>query len=61
MQCTWVRVNLNCNDSHAILELANDMKMHIFTAKHKANTWNVCLNLELTPLESMTTHEILEY
>ena len=30
MQCTWVRVNLNCTDSHAILELANDMKMHIF-------------------------------
>ena len=38
MQCTWVRVNLNCTDSHAILELANDMKMHIFTTQHKANT-----------------------
>ena len=38
MQCTWVRVNLNCTDSHAILELANDMKMHIFTTQNKANT-----------------------
>ena len=36
--------------------------MRIFTTQHKANTsMNICLNLELTPLKSMTTHEILEY
>ena len=40
VQCTWVRVNLNCTDSHAILELASEMKthVHIFTSQHKANT-----------------------
>ena len=38
MEWTWVRVNLNCTDSHAILEKANDIKMHISTTQHKANT-----------------------
>ena len=61
MQCTWVRVNLNCTDSHAILELANDMKMHIFTTQHKANTSMKCMSqFRVTSLKSMMTHEILE-
>ena len=44
MQCTWVRVNLNCTDSHAILELGSEMKTHIITTQHKANTSMKCLS-----------------
>jgi hypothetical protein len=31
-------VNLKCIDAYAVLEWANDTKLHIFATKHKANT-----------------------
>jgi hypothetical protein len=51
-------VNLKCIDAYAVLEWANDTKLHVFSTKHKANTyseqwanslWWLCLDLELTP------------
>ena len=39
--CTfWRGVNLKCIDAYAVLEWANDMKLHVFTTKHKANTYS---------------------
>ena len=33
-----------CIDAYAALEWANDMKLHVFCAKHKANTYHKRLN-----------------
>ena len=39
--CTfWWGVNLKCIDAYAVLEWANDMKLHVFATKHKANTYS---------------------
>ena len=32
-------VNLNSIDVYAIMDRANDMKLHVFDTKHKANTY----------------------
>ena len=40
MQWLWVGVNHDCIDAYAILEWANDMKLHVFATKHKANTYH---------------------
>ena len=40
MQWMWVGVNLGCIDVYAVLEWANDMKLHVFVTKHKANTYH---------------------
>ncbi len=32
-------VNLNCIDVFAVLERANDKKLHVFATKHEANTY----------------------
>ena len=32
-------VNYGCTDAYAVLDGANDMKLHVFTTKHKANTY----------------------
>ena len=40
MQWIWVGVSLGCIDAYAVLEWANDMKLHIFATKHKANTYH---------------------
>ena len=40
MQGIWVRVNLGCIDAYAVLEWANDMKLHVFATKHEANTFH---------------------
>ena len=39
MQWIWVGVNLSI-DAHAVLEQANDIKLHVFATKHKANTYH---------------------
>ena len=39
MQWIWVGVNLNCIDVYAVLEKANDGKLHVFATKHEANTY----------------------
>ncbi len=51
-------VNVNCIDVYAVLERANDRKLHIFATKHEANTYSEHLihahdglDLELTPTE----------
>jgi hypothetical protein len=33
-------VNLKCIDAYAVLEWANDTKLHVFATKHKANTYS---------------------
>ena len=33
-------VNLGYIDVYAVLEWANDMKLHVFAAKHKTNTYH---------------------
>ena len=33
-------VNLNCIDVYAVLERANDRKLHVFVTKHEANTYS---------------------
>ncbi len=33
-------VNLKCIDVYAVLERANDRKLHVFATKHKANTYS---------------------
>ena len=33
-------VNLGCTDIYAVLEWVNDMKLHVFATKHKANTYH---------------------
>jgi hypothetical protein len=33
-------VNLECIDAYAVLEWANDTKLHVFATKHKANTYS---------------------
>ena len=43
MQLVWVGVNLDCIDAYAVLKLyawANDIKLHVFATKHKANTYH---------------------
>ncbi len=35
-----VGVNLNCIDVYAVLERANDRKLHVFATKHEANTYS---------------------
>ena len=47
--CSWVSlrhfavnlggVNLNSIDVYAVMDSANDMKLHVFDTKHKANTY----------------------
>ena len=32
-------VNVNCTDAYAVVEWENNMKLHIFATKHKANTY----------------------
>ena len=32
-------VNLNCIDVYAVLERANDKKLHVFATKHEANIY----------------------
>ena len=39
MHWIWVGVNLGCIDACAVLEWTNSTKLHIFTAKYKANTY----------------------
>ena len=59
MQWMWVGVNLGCIDVYAVLEWANDMKLHVFVTKHKVNTYHehfyliswLFVHLELTPTE----------
>jgi hypothetical protein len=38
MQWIWQGLNQKCIDASAVLEWANDTKLHIFATKHKANT-----------------------
>ena len=33
-------VNFNCIDVYAVLERANDRKLHVFATKHEANTYS---------------------
>ncbi len=33
-------VNLNCIDVYAVMERANDRKLHLFATKHEANTYS---------------------
>ncbi len=33
-------VNVNCIDVYAVLERANDTKLHVFATKHQANTYS---------------------
>ena len=33
-------VNLNCIDIYAVLQKANDRKLHAFGTKHEANTYS---------------------
>ena len=33
-------VSLGCIDTYAVLELANDVKLHVFATEHKANTYH---------------------
>ena len=40
IQWIWLGVNLGCIDFYAVLEWANDMKLHLFATKHKANTYH---------------------
>ena len=40
MQWIWVGVILSCTDVYAVAEWANDMKLHVFATKHKANTYH---------------------
>ena len=40
MQWIWVGVNLGYIDAYAVLEWANDMKLHVFPTTHKANTYH---------------------
>ncbi len=35
-----VGVNLNCIDVYAVLERANDRKLHLFATKHEAKTYS---------------------
>ena len=36
----WMGINLGCIDVYVVLEWANDMKLHVFATKHKANTYH---------------------
>ena len=38
----WIRVGINvsCIDAYAVVEWANDVKLHIFATKHKTNTYH---------------------
>jgi hypothetical protein len=38
LQWIWRGVNPKCIDAYAVLEWANDTKLHVFATKHKANT-----------------------
>ena len=40
MQWIWVGLNLACIDAYAVLEWENDMKLHVFATKHKANKYH---------------------
>jgi hypothetical protein len=40
LQWIWRGVNLKCIDAYAVLEWANDTKLHVFATKHKANTYS---------------------
>jgi hypothetical protein len=40
LQSIWRGVNLECIDAYAVLEWANDTKLHVFATKHKANTYS---------------------
>jgi hypothetical protein len=40
LQSIWLGVNLECIDAYAVLEWANDTKLHVFATKHKANTYS---------------------
>ena len=40
MKQIWVGVNLNCIDVYAVLERANDKKLHVIATKHEANTYS---------------------
>ena len=40
IQWIWVGVNLSCIDGYAVLDWANDMKLHVFATKHKAITYH---------------------
>ena len=43
MQWIWVGVNFCSIDAYAVLEWANDMKLHVFGTKRKTNTYHVHL------------------
>ncbi len=36
----WVNLT-DCVDAYAVLERANDWKLHVFATKHEANTYIV--------------------
>jgi hypothetical protein len=40
LQSIWRGVNLECIDEYAVVESANDTKLHVFATKHKANTYS---------------------
>jgi hypothetical protein len=40
LQSIWRGVNLVCIDAYAVLKWANDTKLHVFSTKHKANTYS---------------------
>jgi hypothetical protein len=40
LQSIWRGVNLECIHAYAVLEWANDTKLHVFATKHKANTYS---------------------
>ena len=40
MRYIYVGVNLNCIDVYAVLERANNRKLHVFATKHEANTYS---------------------
>ena len=40
MQRIWLGVNLGCIDAYAVLEWSDDMKLHVFATKHKANIYH---------------------
>jgi hypothetical protein len=68
--CTfWRGVNLKCIDAYAVLEWANDMKLHVFATKHKANTYSEklihsddCVSIYIwPPVKFMTSYETQQY
>ena len=54
----WVGVNLECVEDYGAWERANDLKLHIFAIKHKADTYSKhwthsddCVYLQLSPTQ----------